>query len=119
MKLTKATKEAADKVVSLFYDWKLYPEFDSIAELQDWSTNFEGASPFLVFLDLIGYSSDRFGSALCGKVTANELSNLLGYREYCLLSKALKVFENNGYDPVFSYIDSLINSDRYNLEDES
>ena len=59
MNLTNTNKEAADKVVSLFYDWKLYPEFEAIADLQDWSLNFEGASPFLVFLDLIGYSNDR------------------------------------------------------------
>lgn len=109
MNLTNTNKEAADKVVSLFYDWKLYPEFESIKELQDWSINFEGASPFLVFLDLIGYSSDRFGSALCGEVTASDLSHLLGYKEYCLISNALKIFENNGYDSVYNYIDSLIN----------
>ena len=112
MKLTNTNKEAADKVVSLFYGfdpWKLYPEFEAIKELQDWSINFEGASPFLVFLDLIGYSNDRFGCALCGEVTASELSHLLGYKEYCLISNALKIFENNGYDPVYDYIDSLIN----------
>jgi hypothetical protein len=117
MNLTNTNKETVNKVVSLFYDWKLYPEFEAIADLQDWSINFEGASPFLVFLDLIGYSSDRFGSALCGEVTASELSHLLGYKEYCLISKALKIFENNGYDPVYDYIDSLINSDRYGLEE--
>ena len=107
--LSKANKEAADKAVSFFYsdNFDCYPEFEAIKDLLNWSNNFRGCNPFGLYLDLIGFSQEYFDAPCC-PIDNYEFSSILGYKELCLLSDALKVFEKNGYDPVYKYIDHLI-----------
>ena len=76
-----------------------------IQDLFEWSDNFEsGINPYCVFMDLIGYSEDRYGShTYFGK----NYQQVLGYKELCMLGDALKVFEDRGYDEVYQFLDYL------------
>ena len=93
------------------------PSASAIEELHDWSLNYNaGRNPYCVFLDLIGYASDRWG---CDAYIAPPLSagagryeSVLGYKELCMLSEALKVFENYGFDQVYLWCDSLNESEQ-------
>ena len=110
--LSKTNKEAVDKTVSLFYSdysdyWDVYPEFEAIERLFHWSDNFEGCNPFGLYLDLIGFSQEYFDVPCC-PIDNYEFSSILGYKELCMLGDALNVFRNNGYEPVYKYIDYLI-----------
>ena len=108
MTLSKTNKEAADKAVSFFYsdNWDIYPEFEAIKALYEWSENFQGADPFGLYLDLIGYSQEYYGCSIFS-ITPADFQHLLGYKELCLLGDALLVFKNNGYEPVYKYINHL------------
>ena len=94
----------------------LPPQASAIEELHDWSLNYNaGRNPYCVFLDLIGYAYDRWG---CDAYIAPGISSpggrydgILGYKELCLISDALKVFENNGYDQVYEWCDALNEGD--------
>ena len=111
--LTEANKEAVDKTVSFYYsdNWDIYPEFEAIKDLVDWSDNFQGpVTPFGLYLDLIGYSAQYYGETQCDICTCT-FSHILGYKELCLLGDALNVFKKNGYQPVFRYIEELIEND--------
>ena len=113
MTLSKTNKEAVDKTVSFFYSdsWDCYPEFEAIKNLLDWSRNFQGpVTPFNLYLDLIGYSAQYYGVTQCD-IDICTFSAILGYKELCLLGDALKVFEKNGYEPVYRYIEDLIEED--------
>ena len=83
----------------------------SIEELWGWSLNFDsGLNPYCLFLDIIGYSADRYGCY----AYSHELKNcgeVFGYKELCLLSDALKIFENNGFDQVYEWCDLLDNTE--------
>ena len=59
--------------------------------LFDWSKNFEpGKTPASLFLDIIGYSDEILGAELVAdKTKAHEF---MGYTEYCMLGKALQVY---------------------------
>lgn len=60
---------------------------EPIADLIAWSYNYEHPTPYSLFLDMVGYSDEYFGVALCGdKVPA------LGYVEMDYLADALKVW---------------------------
>ena len=76
-----------------------------IQDLFEWSENFDsGVNPYCVFMDLIGYSEDRYGShTYFGK----NYQQVLGYKELCMLGDALKVFEARGYDEVYQFLDYL------------
>ena len=76
-----------------------------IQDLFEWSDNFDsGVNPYCVFMDLIGYSEDRYGThTYHGK----DYNQVLGYKELCMLGDALKVFEARGYDDVYQFIDYL------------
>ena len=88
---------------------KLPQEAAAIEELADWSINFRDAqNPFSIFLDLIGYSVDRYG-CYCYTYDLRNCGEVLGYKELCMLADALKVFENHGYWDVYSWIDTLCN----------
>ena len=87
-----------------------YPDtFKSIQAFYQWSVGCYSPgdpNPFNAYLDFIGYDSDgessaeyRFSGSLSG--------DLFGFHEYCLLADALKVFENHGYEDVYSYISLL------------
>ena len=112
MTLSKTNKEAVDKTVSFFYsdNWDIYPEFEAIKNLLDWSNNFQGCNPFGLYLDLIGFSQEYFDTPCC-PIANYEFSSILGYKELCLLADALNVFRNNGYEPVYKYIDHLISNE--------
>ena len=121
MTLSKTNKEAVDKTVSFlsnrakahFYPettkWDIYPEFEAIEKLFHWSDNFEGCNPFGLYLDLIGFSQEYFDVPCC-PIDNYEFSSILGYKELCMLGDALNVFRNNGYEPVYKYIDHLIST---------
>ena len=78
---------------------------EAIKTLFDWSENFDaGKNPYCLFLDLIGYSYDKYG-VKC--YNGHELHEHLGYKEMCMLGDALKTFESNGYDAVYKYCTEL------------
>lgn len=70
-------------------------KLEPICKLYFWSENFEGSSPFGVFLDLIGYSNDYFGGTL---TTWASLQSVLGFMELDYLADALKVFASHPMD---------------------
>jgi hypothetical protein len=70
--------------------WDLIDEGPEYAkrtcDLYAWSINWEpGTGPFLLFLDLVGYSSSAFGEA----VYPHERIDALGYVELAKLGRAL------------------------------
>ncbi len=85
----------------------LPPQASAIEELHDWSLNFNtGVNPYCLFIDIIGYSVDRWGAyAYCHDL--GDCGEIFGYKELCLLGDALKVFENHGYDDVYTWCDAL------------
>ena len=89
----------------------LPPQASAIEELRDWAINFDSSqNPFAVFLDIIGWSVDRYGCY----IYRHELKNcgeIFGYKELCLLADALKVFESNGFDQVYDWCDKLVESE--------
>ena len=85
---------------------RLPPLASAIEELHHWSLNYlPGNNPYCVFIDLIGYSEDRYGESVYQ--APGKYSGVLGYKELCMLADALKVFENNGYDQVYEWCDAL------------
>lgn len=63
-----------------------YPE---ILSLYQWSTNYNYPTPFSLFLDIVGYSSEHYGTHLCGDKWPD-----LGSVELEYLGDALKEFAN-------------------------
>ena len=85
----------------------LPPQASAIEELHDWSLNFDtGLNPYCLFVDLIGYSADRWGTYTYMH-DIKDCGEIFGYKELCLLADALKLFENNGYDQVYAWCDAL------------
>ena len=85
----------------------LPPQASSIEELHDWSLNFKtGLNPYCLFVDIIGYSVDRWGH-YSYRHDVKDCGEIFGYKELCLLGDALKIFENNGYDQVYAWCDAL------------
>ena len=85
----------------------LPPQASAIEELHDWSLNFDtGLNPYCLFVDLIGYSIDRWGT-YAYMHDIKDCGEIFGYKELCLLADALKLFENNGYDQVYAWCDAL------------
>jgi hypothetical protein len=62
-----------------------------VAELYSWSLNCENFKPFRVFLDLIGYSSENFGS---NSANWEDPSDGLGFVELGYLAQALLEYSN-------------------------
>ena len=85
----------------------LPPQASAIEELYDWSLNFQsGLNPYCLFLDIIGYSADRYECyAYCHDL--KDCGEIFGYKELCLLADALKVFENDGFERVYEWCDAL------------
>ena len=97
-------------------DCVLPPQASAIEELHDWSLNYNaGRNPYCVFLDLIGYAYDRWGTDayIAPNITADSgrYSSVLGYKELCMLADALNIFEDNGYDQVYEWCDALNESE--------
>ena len=85
----------------------LPPQASAIEELHDWSLNFDtGLNPYCLFVDLIGYSIDRWGT-YAYMHDIKDCGEIFGYKELCLLADALKLFENNGFDQVYVWCDAL------------
>ena len=99
-------------MTTIYPDCKLPVEAAAIEELHHWSLNYNaGRNPYCVFLDLIGYAYDRWGCDAYIEPgissSGGRYSSILGYKELCLISDALRVFENNGYDQVYEWCDAL------------
>ena len=85
----------------------LPPQASAIEELFDWSVNFDsGRNPYVIFLDLIGYSDEVFGCNLFASDKAT-YSEVLGYKELVMLGDALKCFTDNGYAQVYDWCRKL------------
>ena len=92
----------------------LPPQASAIEKLYDWSLNFEtGINPYCLFIDIIGYSVDRYGCYAYSHDLKN-CGEIFGYKELCLLANALKLFENNGYDQVYEWCDKLVDVEENN-----
>ena len=115
--LSEQTRNAIDSIVK-GKPFELTPEFQAIDSLYYWSENYQGITPFTFYLDLIGYSDSVLGTSMTNNMDVYSFSTLLGYKEFCLLGKALLVFKENGYEIVFDYIKSLTAGDIYQPEEE-
>jgi len=115
--LSEQTRKTIDSIVK-GRPFKLSPEFQAIDSLYYWSENYEGVTPFTFYLDLIGYSDAVLGTSMTNNMDVYSFSNLLGYKEVCLLGKALLVFKEHGYETVFDYIQSLTAGDIYQPGEE-
>ena len=91
----------------------LPPRASAIEELHDWSLNFRhpGLNPYCLFLDIIGYSVDRYGAYAYSHLV-RDCGEIFGYKELCLLADALKLFEDNGFDQVYEWCDALNESEQ-------
>lgn len=73
-----------------------------VSELVSWSMNFDYKTrPYLIFLDLIGYSMEEYGEPL-----TNAKDYMLGYMEHDLIGKALIEYATNP-QAVLQYIADL------------
>ena len=76
-----------------------------VAELYEWSTNYDsGKNPYCVFLDLIGYTEERFGVAL---VSSGDYSHIIKYKEADMIADALKVYADKGESDVYLVCEQL------------
>lgn len=79
--------------------WELFenpPKFtEETSALAEWSLNYDikTGTPFQIFLDLIGYSSEHFGTKLFG----GDFSKVLGFMELDYLGDALKEYAEHPY----------------------
>ncbi|MFN5250031.1 MAG: hypothetical protein ACK5DE_03230 [Bacteroidota bacterium] len=81
-------------------------KFQALQDLQMWDTNYDtGKGPWTLFLDLIGYSQEQFGSAQFDLTTSQ-----LGYLELDYLADALKVYASVGED-AHNYVINTINKE--------
>ena len=89
----------------------LPPRASAIEELYDWSLNFQsGLNPYCLFLDIIGYSVDRYGCYAYNH-DVKDCGEVFGYKELCMFADALKVFEHCGFDQVYKWCDDLMESE--------
>lgn len=79
--------------------------------LFDWSKNFEpGKTPASLFLDIIGYSDEILGAELVAdKTKAHEF---MGYTEYCMLGKALQVYNYYSHLVVYEACNKLLEKEQ-------
>lgn len=74
--------------------------------LYDWSTNFDpGHGPFVLFLDLIGWSGENYGEAFYDLSDAS-----LGYMELEKLGRALSEYVCRPRD-VRDFVDALMEAE--------
>ena len=90
-----------------------YPaKFKAIRIFYEWSNNWARGrkndnNPFDFYLDFIDYSIDRLGAYRYMAPVHQAGEYGFGHHERCLMADALKVFEDTGYEDVYSYIDLL------------
>lgn len=76
---------------------------DAVQDLYSWSLNYDaGRGPFPLFLDLIGWSEDEYGTDLY-----SWSDRALGYVELSKLASALKEYADSPY-PVREYVGELM-----------
>ena len=80
--------------------WQIIEEAPDYAEavgcLMSWATNYEfPQTPYVVFLDLIGYAAEEFGERLL-----KEAPTCLGYLELGMLAEALTEYADRPGDIV-------------------
>lgn len=88
------------------------PHAPETQALYSWGLNCERTSnPFLVFLDLIGWSEENYGQALVlgVAVTRGEFTGL-GYMELDYLADALKEYTNDPHR-VSAWVDGLMSTE--------
>jgi hypothetical protein len=78
---------------------------DKVADLWDYSTNCEYPTPATLFLDLVGYSLEEYGTLLIGDMTV--IINKLGQFELSLLGEALDQYATHPLD-VTEYFEALL-----------
>jgi len=66
---------------------------DAVQYLADWSENCEHPTPFVLFLDLIGWSEDNYGERMCSDRTP-----CIGYVEAYKLAQALEAWSDHPRD---------------------
>ena len=77
---------------------------EKLTELYEWSANYEsGKNPFCIYLDLIGYSKERYGNNF-----VDNPNEFLGYLELTMLANCLTLFTNYGYDTIYNFIDEIL-----------
>ena len=84
----------------------------AIEELYDWSLNFrpDMPNPFQLFCDITEHSVDRYGMHFY-RHEVKYSGEIWGFMELTLLGKALLVFEENGWNRVYEWIDILIDAE--------
>lgn len=82
-------------------------EFENIAYLWVWSSNFDYPSPATVFIDLIGYSDDEYGVVM---TTMKQAVRCLGYKELGMLADALNEYAERPND-ARDYIRAILNAE--------
>lgn len=86
------------------------PNVKHTAGLIDWSMNYDQktGTPYHIFLDLIGYSMDEFGSNL---FNYSNVQKVLGYMELDYLADALKEYAENP-QAVLDFIKAIDEAER-------
>lgn len=86
-----------------------YPpkEFEGIARLWVWSSNFAYPSPATVFIDLIGYSEEEYGVVM---TTMKQAVRCLGYMELGMLGDALSEYAERP-NQARDYIRAILNAE--------
>jgi hypothetical protein len=81
---------------------------DKVAYLAEWSTNYDArkGTPFMLFLDLIGFSEEYFGTT---QTTIH--SEITGFLEAGLIGEALVQFSDHPQD-VVNYCQQLVNAEQ-------
>ena len=85
------TTETKHKDIWEFLEFHNDTKYQDLAELVNWSMNFDYKdSPYLAFLDLIGYSQDNYGDNMYQWDT-----NRMGYLELDYIEGALKLYTSD------------------------
>jgi hypothetical protein len=86
------------------------PSQEHTAGLISWSMNYDlkTGTPYHLFLDLIGYSADNYGSAL---FDLTNVQNVMGFMELDYLGDALKEYANNPQE-VLDFIEAIDEAER-------
>lgn len=75
-----------------------------VQDLYSWSLNYDaGRGPFVLFLDLIGYSEDEYGEKMFSGLQ-------MGYLELSKLATALEEYASRPYD-VLGYVRTLMTAE--------
>ena len=83
--------------------------FGNIVALYEWSLNYEvGKTPFTLFIDLIGYSEEEFGSKVFDYQQG--IHKTLGYLELDYLGDALKEYATIGSD-AYDFVAELMRAE--------